>query len=403
MPLSRISFIKTVHHPIKLPLFIMMLLWVQSARAQHWSVQNYENIISQIAEHHDELATTANTSGFKLRTPDITNGMVEMSYMFGYDDPQFGINGHMPLLNKFEVVGKDPSWIKYNFHTINQAMVGMSGTVQTGNPFVSDALNASNTPWLTKSGEMLEYLNHRTDQWELGLTPLSTSEKNPWRRSAATVGMFYDTTGQNNQSSYANNYIVTFTVDKDAIFRPNGNQSVFGAGMDTAVAADFQWHAGTSTWKPDTNFNEPWLSTLNNNLHRPSGTKYDTFGSFYQSWWNQNLLTGSNFPWTGIGYTYDWYYQDKSEWSDMGPGNQPKGAGLSEFVLMPSKSGNMWEIGNIVNIQTTAQYLGDSQAWGSSMQSYSTPEPNSFYMFGIIAILVIGIKVIRQRKRALWN
>ena len=87
----------------------------------------------------------------------------------------------------------------------------------------------------------------------------------------------------------------------------------------------------------------------------------------------------------------------------MGPGNQPKGAGLSEFVLMPSKSGNMWEIGNIVSIQTTAQYLGDSQAWGSSMQSYSTPEPNSFYMFGIIAILVIGIKVIHQRKRALWN
>ncbi len=153
MPSSRISFIKTVRHAITLALFIMMLLWVQSVRAQHWSVQNYEDIIGQIAEHHDELATTANTSGFKLRTPYITNGMVEMSYMFGYDDPQFGINGHMPLLNKFEVVGKDPSWIKYNFHTINQAMVGTSGTVQTGNPFVSDALNASNTPWLTKQTE----------------------------------------------------------------------------------------------------------------------------------------------------------------------------------------------------------------------------------------------------------
>ena len=378
-----------------------MTLWVHLANAQHWSEQNYQNIIGEIAKHHDELATTASMPAFKLRTPDNTNGMVEMSYMFGYQDAQFGIDGHMPLLNKFEVVGKDPSWIKYNLHTINQAMVGTSGTVQTGNPFVADSLNVSNTPWLTKSGDMLEYLNNRTDQWDLGLTPISTSDKNPWRRAAATVGMYYDTTGQNNGDGYANNYIVTFTVEKDAIFRPNGNQSVFGAGMDTAVAADFQWQPATSTWKPDPNFNAPWLSTLNNNLHRKSGVKYDTFGDFYKDWWKQNLLDGSLFPWTGIGYTYDWYYQDRNEWSDLGPGDLPKGAGLSEFLLMPSTPDNMWEIGNIVSIQTTAQYLGDTQAWGSSMQTYSTPEPNSFYIFGIIAVLVIGIKIIRQRKRAL--
>ncbi len=380
-----------------------MILWAHTAQAQHWTVQNYENIISEIAKHHDELATSANTPGYKLRTPDITNGMVEMSYMFGYDDPQFGINGHMPLLNKFEVVGQDPSWIKYNLHTIDQNKVGTSGSVQTGSPTLPGALNTSNTPWLTKSGEMLDYLNNRTDQWDLGLTPISTSEKNPWRRAAATVGMFYDTTGQNNLNSYANNYIVTFTVDKDAIFRPNGNQSVFGSGMDTAVAADFQWDAAASSWRPDPNFNAPWLSSLNNNLYESNGPKYDTFGEFYTAWWQENLFTESIFPWTGIGYTYDWYYQNKSEWIDLGPGNQPKGAGLSEFLLMPSKSDNVWEIGNIVSVQTTAQYLGDSQAWGAPMQSYSTPEPKSLFMFGTIAIIVIGIKISRQKKPLLCD
>ncbi len=374
---------------------------VQAAWGQHWSIENYTGVIDTIKRNHNELATTANLPGFMLRTPEVTNGMIEMSYMFGYDDAQFGINGYMPLLNKYEVVGKDPSWIQYNLHTINQNMLGASGFINAGSPLSSVGLNDSNTPWLTESGEMLDYLNQRADQWELGLTPLSTSDKNPWRRAAATVGMFYDTTGQNNQGSYANNYVVTFTVDKNAVFRPNGNQAVFGAGMDVAVAADFVFDAGTSSWYPAANFNPAWLASLDNNLYRVDGLKYDTFGTFYREWWEQNIGDGSYFPWTGIGYTYDWYYQDNTQWSEVGPGNQPKGAGLSEFVVMPSAPETLWQIGSIVNIQTTATYLGDTQEWGSSMQTYSTPEPKSVFIFGLTGFFIAATKLLRRNRRVI--
>ena len=396
------EFMESLANRPALTALLAMIFCAHSATGQDWSTTKYSEVIEEIRRHHDQLPTTASTTGFMLGTPDVTGNMVEMSYMFGYDDAQFGINGYMPLLNKYEVVGKDPSWIPYNLHTINQDAVGISGFVKAGSPLAADGLNDANTPWLTKSGELLQYLNQRTEQWDLGLDPTSDLTKNPWRRAAATVGMFYDTAGQNNAGSYANNYIVTFTVDQDAIFRPNGNQSVFGPGMDTAIAADFQWDAGMDYWEPNPAFNAPWLSSLNNNLYQSSnGSKYATFGSFYKQWWQQNLIDGTNFPWTGIGYTYDWYYQNRLEWSHLGPGNQPKGAGLSEFVLMPSQPSDLWEIGNIVSIQTTAQYLGDTQQWGSSMQTYSTPEPTSLYVFGITAALFAGIKLSRRTKQTL--
>ena len=389
-------------------LLVALSVSVQTVDGQDWSNSKYRDVIDKIRGNHDDLPTTANMPGFILRTPDVVDNMVEMSYIFGYDDAEFGINGYMPLLNKYEVVGKERSWIPYNLHTINQDMVGRSGFVKPGNASADLGLNDANTPWLTKSGELKEYMDNRSDQWELGLDPTSDSVKNPWRRAAATVGMFYDPLSQNNGGGYANNYVVTFTVDKNAIFRPNGNQSVFGAGMNSAIGAEFIQQTGSAYWEPNPAFNDPWLNTLDDYLFESnSGLRYNTYASFYQQWWQQNLIVDSavpihnitGFPWTGIGYTYDWYYQDKLEWSELGPGSQPKGAGLSEFVLMPSRPGGLWEIGEIVNIQTTAQYLGDTQAWGAPMQNFSVPEPTSLSVFGFTAVLLFGWNIIRTLKR----
>ena len=60
---------------------------------------------------------------------------------------------------------------------------------------------------------------------------------------------------------------------------------------------------------------------------------------WYQDWWNNsdNAATGPSafpFPWTGLGYTYDYYYQA----STMTPADYQRVVGLSEFVIAPKFS-----------------------------------------------------------------
>jgi len=69
-----------------------------------------------------------------------------------------------------------------------------------------------------------------------------------------------------------------------------------------------------------------------------------------------SLSGTAGFPWTGVGYTYDWYYQDRNQWADG------EGVGVAEFVLVPSTPLNVWSI-EIVDVQTTAEYLGAAMPW----------------------------------------
>ncbi|MCH2181651.1 MAG: PEP-CTERM sorting domain-containing protein [Mariniblastus sp.] len=364
----------------------------------------YDKVTKNIYTRHSELPTTASQPGFKLNSPTIVNrggvDMVRMSYSFNYNDAQFGIQGHMALLSS-QHVGRQESglykvkneWLDPN-HT-------ESGTVAVGGTGPSK-LNATNTPWLSvhnqgTRGELYDYLTDpaRSGQWNLDTDPLSNNVNNPWRRTAAALGMAYDTTGQNSDGGYANNYIATFWVDAAAVFRPSLYQSLLGDDAGSHIIPN---PLKPGTFMVDPVWHQPWLHEHNlwgprpdtrwggrfgdpSNLHQ-----YEHFSDFYRAWWSNNTAqweTGG-FPWTGNGYTYDWYYQDPTEWSTRESGHF-RGQGVSEFVLMPSISEAVtWSI-EVESVQTTYQFLG-----GQNGDGFQTPEPTSLTIFGMACLAGLG-------------
>ena len=93
-----------------------------------------------------------------------------------------------------------------------------------------------------------------------------------------------------------------------------------------------------------------------------------TQSSLVRSQWNKHLLEDADFPYTGIGYTYDWYYQNRTEWSEH------KGVGLAEFIVMPSTD-DYEVVVDIISVKTTAQLLGAHQAFPGVLEN-SAPKTN---------------------------
>ena len=315
---------------------------------ERFAEPNYIAVTTAIWNHHNELP-----QGFQLSEPVVDpsdpEGRVKMSYMFNWQDAQFGQGGHMPLLTG-KTVG-DPA---NHFYTVDTGTIGQSGTVRQAD---SQDFNIMGSPWLSVDGDLRAYLDARADTFDLTLPPTDASELNAWQRAAAVLGMTYDVT-QQDPNGYSNNYVVTFLVDQDAFFRPNLNQAVTD---QTAASPPFVLN-DEGHYAPPVDFEgTPWLPTLDAEVFDGSGALLATFGDFYAYWWRENVQEPSasgaaGFPWTGVGYTYDWYYQDRSQWADG------QGVGVAEFVLVPSTPSNVWSI-EIVDVQTTAEYLGSATPW----------------------------------------
>ena len=107
------------------------------------------------------------------------------------------------------------------------------------------------------------------------------------------------------------------------------------------------------------------------------------------------------FPWTGIGYTYDWYYQNFGTGQDWGEywqmdGNNDDytyGQGLAEYVMLQSSSTTDPINFEITNVQTTYQYMGGTNGpW-----AITTPEPTTLTIFGMACLAGLGMH--RRRRR----
>lgn len=175
--------------------------------------------------------------------------------------------------------------------------------------------------------------------------------------TAAALGMTYDVT-QQDPTGYANNYVATFLVDPEAFFRPNRNQQITDR---TAASPTFVPDAAGHDAPPADFADTPWLPSLDAEIFAGDGRLLEAYGAFYAYWWQTNVEQPSaqgqaGFPWTGVGYTNDWYYQDRSDWA------AGAGVGVAEFVLVPSRPENSWEI-EILAVQTTAEYLGAKTPW----------------------------------------
>lgn len=188
-----------------------------------------------------------------------------------------------------------------------------------------------------------------------------------------TVGMWYDV----EQQDYANNYVVTFEVDPYYVWRPNANQLVSKANAESLPMAkvDRQYQYTQEGWPI------PWSTEAA--IPRAFNAEHtgflDTLSDMLNDWWTQETLS-ETFPFTGIGYTYDWYYQDKTKWE------VDKGEGLAEFVVMPE--GSDYEVPlTILNVQTTAQFLGTTE------QFPGVPEPAAIFL------VLIGLACLSRAGR----
>jgi len=126
-------------------------------------------------------------------------------------------------------------------------------------------------------------------------------------------------------------YMLEMWVSPKDLFRPCPDTEI----TDTACGTDF----------PLDMFRMP---DLNNKVRATEGPDYGVFKT-YTSWFNNRTRNGYSlgswpYPWTRLGYTYDW-----------GSGNH---VGLSEFVLHGRKvDGAKISVG-IKSVKTTAEYFG---------------------------------------------
>lgn len=138
--------------------------------------------------------------------------------------------------------------------------------------------------WVTFQPELKQYLNARTSEFSAGLSGATM-------RGEMVLGM-------TNSASHI--WAVELWVPVDALFRPAINWSITETWTDTS------W-SGHDTNGPS------WFLT--------------NYGESYYQWFTNRQATiyqGNNaFPWSGLGYSYDWYY----------PTNSSSIVGLSEFVV----------------------------------------------------------------------
>ena len=317
----------------------------------------YKQVIADIALHGFDDALEGLPQLFSLAVPTVMpNGKIRMEYNFNTGD-----NAFSSLLSS-KTVG-DP---KYMLQLIKgQTDLPKTITIPPSTVnYTKDAL-----PWVCVAGKRLEYLQARADQWDVSLSPLDNSPLNPWRRNAAIVGMDYDTEqGQGSGGGYANNYIVTFDVDPKYVLRPNYHQLPWIAEAKSAsmIYENSTYYVDPSWSQLFVNFNSA-LSAIPT-IYDDSGLIDATQSNLVRSQWNTHLLEYADFPFTGIGYTYDWYYQNRTEWSEH------KGVGLAEFIVMPSTD-DYEVVVDIISVKTTAQLLGAHHAFPGVLGN-SAPKTN---------------------------
>ena len=189
-------------------------------------------------------------------------------------------------------------------------------------PFINQTYTLGNTRqvWVTLAGELGDYLKARPTEYVTTASSISDRAK-----------MALGTPVTSNYSHF-----VSFWVRPQDLFRPAIQWDVSQSTMLRPASGEHdQWDPDLSSFKDG----PAWFGTQY--ADRFSGTtgSSTTLYDWYQDWWNasDNAATGPGafpFPWTGLGYTYDYYYQA----STMTPADYQRVVGVAEFVIAPKFS-----------------------------------------------------------------
>ncbi len=189
-------------------------------------------------------------------------------------------------------------------------------------PFINQTYTLGNTRqvWVTLAGDMTRYLHDRRSEWTN--TPQSIAE-----RAQIALG----TPITSNYTHYVNMW-----VRPEDLFRPAIQWDVTESTMLRPNSGEHdQWDPDLTAYKAGPS----WFGTQYADRFSSSTGSSTTLYDWYQDWWNksENGATGPGafpFPWTGLGYTYDYYYQADT----MTAADYANVVGLSEFIIAPKYS-----------------------------------------------------------------
>jgi len=232
--------------------------------------------------------------------------------------------------------------------------------------------------WLTPFNSLREYMNSSEvkDQWTSQVSPYENREPspsinptdpgpiwsnyteatNPYNRAAAALGMlngkFINDSGSilGGTLGFGNFYrVADVWVDPQHLFHTSVNSDyastevvVPGAPGATSPIVDIDTSWTTEQVSEYGEFSSGVAQYYESN---------PDYHEWYKDWWNENTVPGV-FPWTGHGYTYDWYYgYSEDQYEDM-LNLTPEGTwatrGLTEFVLA---AGAPYEVGYEAELQ----------------------------------------------------
>ena len=328
-----------------------------------------------------------------------TKGRIKVAYQFTKDDPLFGINGINPIIRTVEknrAIPKTIDEISRNQRIPSYGKVYEHVKEKTGDK--SKAKNAANAfPWyaavindLTSTAENQQsasyfYLNgslrkdlaDQSDQYDLNLVNGTNNNLDPYGRYPDTVGVpgakFDDF-----------QFVVTLWVPESSVFRPKGG----GFNPNNPSYTDFQKPSNTLSGAlegfakqkdgkytftipegKDIEFYNPEIGEglLKTVYPNAKGQSTLSFSDWYKNWWENNTFL-NQFPWTGNGYTYDWYYPTDKDWftdPQLGPG---VGELVQSWRPDNLKDSNDWMY-EVVDVQIIPEAMGaESTAVGANWQ-----------------------------------
>ncbi|MGB1196235.1 MAG: hypothetical protein ACPG3W_06105 [Synechococcus sp.] len=322
-----------------------------------------------------------------------TKGRIKVAYQFTKDDVIFGINGINPIIKTDE---KNRAIPKTSDEILRSAKIPSYHDVlkkdpsQTGafpwyaaviNDPTSTAENQQSASFFYLNGSLRKGLPDQSDQYDLNLVNGTNNNVDPYGRYPDTVGVpgakFTDF-----------QFVVTLWVPESSVFRPKGG----GFNPNNPSDTDFQKPSNTQSGAlegfakqkdgkfkgkytftipegKDIEFYNPEIGEglLNTVYPKAKGQSTLSFSDWYKNWWEQNTLNDV-FPWTGNGYTYDWYYPTDKDWFDdpqLGPG---VGELVQSWAPVNPKDINDWMY-EVVDVQTIPEAMGaESTAVGANWQ-----------------------------------
>lgn len=327
-----------------------------------YSKTNYQLSAKSILKHHDQLPMDTMQP---LPVPaQRTDGKILVQYQFKPSDPMFGFNGLYPVVEQSDgLTLLNPSDYP------KKGRWGSAEQIKNGNG------DTTAYPWYsakTSDGPTFNsYFKSRSDEYDSELAYGTYNDLDPYLRAPDFVGVSGDEFG-------GFRFVATLAVDPRTIFRPKGGvegslaKQAEGQSWANDIAGPlpdvFKRNASTGEFEVDKKADQvPWHPSLDASGlkiwdEKNSWQTFPTFGSWYRNWWDNNTKK-LNFPWTGLGYTYDPYYPTDADWGK----NPPLGPATAEFVQLWRPEGNSDERWNfeILDVQTIPEAFGAS-----------TPVPN---------------------------